>query len=224
VVQQELTRAREPLLRGRLAPLARRLAEMDRAFIALAAPSLPSPARIGSMDLPRANSRTRPWDRTPLVVLKPQGYLVDGRPVLEGQDAALERALTARMHNDTRRHITVVAERSTLSARLLVVGRIARLAGANTMGLGVVRQVAARPVPGDVQRLVFQGRPVLRLEEIPVSLRLLSSTGGSTRARATPQGLDYDPRSAQGQLSVFITREGVHRMSRDERLPVVTVR
>jgi len=217
VLRDELARARDQLLATRLAPLARRLSQLDKRFFELASPALPAPLHLTAIALPRSPPCT-PWDRTPVVVLGSKGYVVDGRPVLEEQHDALEHSIALRLHNDDRRRITVAARRGDLASRVLVVGRAAKQAGATTIGLGVAREVTARPTPGDVQQIVFGERPVLRLEEIPVSLALLSATAPASASRSLPRGLDYDPRSAEAKLSILITRAGPQLASRDGRL------
>lgn len=222
VLREALVRARDGLKGSRLAPLVERLAVQHRRFFTEAAPLLPAPLRLSSLDLPRLEGG-HAWDRTPIVAVHPKGYVVDGLAVLEENERALELAVAARLHNDERRHITLVAERTVLASRLLDLGRLARKAGATTMGLAGVREVA-RPTRGDVQSLVFGDKPVVRLEEITVSLDLLAAVEDSGPARSLPRGLIFDPRTAEGQLALSVGRDGVQVMSRDGRLGPVSVR
>jgi hypothetical protein len=148
--------------------------------------------------------------------------MVGGVAVLEGDQAALEQAIARRLHNDRRRRVTVVAGPTCTAARLLRVGRSARRAGARIMDLGVVRKVAERAPAGDVQRAVLgEKRPVMRLEGIPVYLGLLSATDPAGIARDLPRGLGYDPRTAQGGLTILIRRSRARAFSKDGALPEV---
>jgi hypothetical protein len=217
VLQTALAEARAGLEGTRLEALGTRLKRDDERFFSVAGAKLPTPLRMDRFDLPRLTTGAQPWDRTPVVVIGDKGYLVGGRAVLADDVEALERAIAARLHNDGRRSITVVANRSSPADRVLEVGRAARRAGALTMWLGVARKVRDRPVAGDVQAKVFGDKPVLRLEGIPVSLRELGATRSGV-SRSLPRALGYDPRTAQGHISLLVTRDGVHVSSRDGRM------
>jgi hypothetical protein len=211
-----LDRERDKLANTRLAPLARRLAELDRAFFSMAAAALPAPLNLAAFKLPLSEAGD-PWERTPIVMVTAKGYIAGGRAVLEDDDAALEQAIAHRLHNDRRRRLTVVAESGTLAPRILAAAKAARRAGAATLELGVARRVAAKAPPGDVQASIFGAGPVLRLEGIPLSLDLLSSTT-VTPGRDLPRGLGYDPRTARGQLALLMIRGSLQVLSRDGRL------
>jgi hypothetical protein len=220
-LQAALARARAGLEGTRLEALGARLKRADERFFSEAGARLPTPLRLDRFDLPTATAPTRPWDRTPVVVIGDKGYLVGGRAVLADDTDALEQAIAARLHNDDRRSVTIVANRSSLAERVLEVGRAARRAGALTLWLGVTRRVRDRPAAGDVQTEVFGKKPVLRLEGIPVSLSELGATRSGV-SRSLPRGLGYDPRTARGRISLLVTREGVHLSSRDGRLTLAS--
>jgi hypothetical protein len=200
---------------ARLRPLVRALAEDDQRFRELAAPILPTPLDLSKLPLPRSTAGA-PWDRTPLVLLSERGALVGGRAILaEAEDAALESAIAVRLHNDRRGRVCLAAAASASVARVLEVARAARRAGASILELAVVREVARRAPPGDVQATLFGSRPVLRLEALPVSLALYSAVSAGGRGRDQPLGITFDRDSAPSELALILGRTEVTAVSRD---------
>ncbi len=214
-----LSKLARTLSGGRLAGLAAPLQRAADYALSDASSSLPVPLDLAILNLPTAPATgAAPWDRLPLVLYTGKGYLVGGRAIIaesEDEAADLETGIKYRLRGDRRGRVTLAAAGSSPARVALTVGRAARLAGARTLELGVVRQVAPATSEGDVQRDVFGQGPVLRLHGVPISLIPLAAKRVPTVARDRPRGLDYDPRSAPNHLMLTLQRGRATLSSRD---------
>ena len=220
-----LRRALEAELAGlqktRLGALSASLSAAAKGFFSRAAPTLPTPLDLSRFHAP-VSGLGAPWDRTPIVLATAAGFYVGGQAVLPDDEEGLQKALAARLAGDRRGRITLVTTGDSVAAMVSYVGRAARLAGARTLALGVMTQVAARAPAGDVQFAVFGKRPVFRLHEIPVSLLLLSARATRPLARDRPRGMDYDPAAARNGLMVRLDRGRFTLASKHGVLPAVS--
>ena len=219
-----LRRALDAQLAGlqetRLAALSTDLSAAAKTFFSRAAPTLPTPLDLSRFHAP-TNNQGAPWDRTPVVLAPSQGFYVGGRAVLPDDEEGLQKAMAARLAGDRRGRITLVTAADTPAAMVSYVGRAARLAGARTLALGVMEQVAKQAPASDVQYAVFGKRPVFRLHEIPVSLLLLSARASTPLARDRPRGMEYDPAAAKNSLMVRVDRGTFGVASKHGVLPPV---
>ncbi len=206
--------------RSRLGALVADVTTRSKAFFSRAAPTLPTPLDLSRFHAPTSDLGA-PWDRTPVVLATPQGFYVGGRAVLSDDDEGLQKAVAARLVGDRRGRITLVTSADTPAAVVGFVGRAARLAGARTLGLGVMTRVAAKAPAGDVQSSVFGKSPVFRLQEIPISLLLLSARASRPLARDRPRGMDYDPAAAKNSLLLSVNRGTFGVASKHGVLPPV---
>ena len=205
VIRKALDRALAPLARTRLAAIHKQQQAASKALFAKVAAYLPTPLDLSRIAAPLSKEGA-PWDRTPVVIATAQGFYVGGRAVLADDQEGLRKAMAARLSGDRRARITLVTAPGTPAAVVSYVGREARLAGARTLALGVMTQIAKKAPSSDVQSAVFGERPVFRLHEIPVSLRLLSARASRPLARDRPRGMDYDPDAARNGLTLVLGR------------------
>jgi hypothetical protein len=220
VLARILAEKRSRLSQTRLAFLAHEIVQSEQTFLSLAAPTLPTPLDLSRITLP-SGVASEAWDRTPLVLLTGQGFLVGGQAILADDLEALESAISRRLRGDRRGRVAVAAASGTDARTLLAVARAARRAGARILELGVARRVADRAPSGDVQSAVAPGQPVRRLEVIPVSLVLLSSAAAGAPSRDGPRGLDYDVRTGEHELTLSVGRGHFSVASADGILPSV---
>ena len=220
VIREALQKELAPLAKTRLAAIHKAQSAAAKALFSSGAAILPTPLDLSRFAAP-VSAEGAPWDRTPLVLATAQGFYVGGRAVLADDSEALQKAIAARLTGDRRARITLVTTPATPAAVVSYVGRAARLAGARTLGLGVMTRVALKAPPGDVQSAVFGKRPVFRLHEIPLSLRLLSARASRPLARDRPRGMDYDPDAARNSLALSMGRGTFTLYSKHGTLPPV---
>lgn len=188
------------LLKTRFHALAQHLTNKEEKFFLLAAPSLPSPLNLAQTLLP-VSKVGEPWDRTPLVLLQKDHFLVGGQVIWANDEENLVTALQKQLRQDQRGRITIAADPKISSAKILTFARIARRAGASILDLGVARQVAEHASIGDVQLMVFQNQPILRLEVLPLWLELFSTKPLSPLSRREPRQVTSPSDLANNQLA-----------------------
>ena len=220
VLQRALQAELALLVKGRLGSLAAAIARDAEAFFGRAAATLPTPLNL-RLFLPPRDDRGLPWDRTPIVLYTSQGYYVGGRAVLPDDKQGLQQAIAERLRGDRRGRVTLVAAADDPATMVSHVGRAARLAGARTLALATVKQVALKAPAGDVQSAVFGDRPVDRLQEVPLSLLLLSARASTPLARDRPRGQEYNAAAAKNALGVRLSRGSYQVFSRHGVLPPV---
>lgn len=198
----------------------RKVAELQRSFDAdyflTAKAELPVAVDYQRLALP-ASVQGLPHDRTPVVTVTPQGFLVDNLLVPLGAEDQLRAALVRRLRGDRRASLTVVARPDTSLYGLFELGRAARRLKVATLLIGVRRKVADAAPRGDVQARLARGA-VWRLEGLPLSIRLLSIHPGEP-SRDRPRQLLFDPRSVQARVALGFGPHGARVSSNDGRSP-----
>ncbi|MBW2731496.1 MAG: hypothetical protein JRH20_03830 [Deltaproteobacteria bacterium] len=218
LLREELHRA-FLLMQSRFAALARLQIDADRSFFKHACAELPTAVDLPRLNLP-VSEQGRPYDRSPVVTVLPESFMVDGLFVQGGDRPALQKAIHKRLRGDARATLTVVMPATGSAGAIYELGRAARREKVHTLLLGVRRLVAPTAAPGDVQaRMVGKGG-VWRLEGIPVSVRLLSLRPGET-SRDRPRVLLYDPLATEARLALTFTATSWRFESRYGALPAL---